>query len=76
MSRTGLRRRVALVAGDLTVSLSPTNVIALYAQVTYYMGTVGGGMWKTTDGGVSWNNMREPQNKLAHQPPSEHNPIP
>lgn len=59
--------------------------------LTYYMGTVEGGLWKTTDGGVTWNNMtdaaanargqatgklREPQDKLALQPLSEHNPIP
>ncbi len=58
--------------------------------LTYYMGTVGRGMWKATDEGVAWNNMtdgaanargkargqlREPQNKLALQPLSEHNPI-
>ncbi len=55
------------------------------------MGTVGGGRWKTTDGGVTWNSttdgaanargqargqLREPQNKLALQRLSEHNPIP
>jgi photosystem II stability/assembly factor-like uncharacterized protein len=26
---------------------------------TYYMGTTGGGVWKTTDGGVSWNNVSD-----------------
>jgi photosystem II stability/assembly factor-like uncharacterized protein len=24
---------------------------------TYYMGTVGGGMWKTTDAGITWNSI-------------------
>jgi len=26
---------------------------------TYYMGTTGGGVWKTTDGGVTWNNISD-----------------
>ncbi len=26
---------------------------------TYYMGTTGGGLWKTTDGGVSWKNISD-----------------
>jgi len=27
--------------------------------MTYYMGTVGGGMWKTEDAGISWNNISD-----------------
>ena len=27
--------------------------------LTYYMGSVGGGVWKTTDGGVSWANITD-----------------
>jgi photosystem II stability/assembly factor-like uncharacterized protein len=27
--------------------------------MTYYMGTVGGGIWKTTDDGISWNNISD-----------------
>ena len=27
--------------------------------LTYYMGTTGGGVWKTTDAGVSWNNISD-----------------
>lgn len=26
---------------------------------TYYMGTTGGGVWKTTDAGISWNNISD-----------------
>ena len=26
---------------------------------TYYMGTTGGGVWKTTDGGNTWNNVSD-----------------
>ena len=26
---------------------------------TYYMGTTGGGVWKTTDGGDSWKNITD-----------------
>jgi len=28
-------------------------------NVTYYMGTTGGGMWKTTDAGQHWNNISD-----------------
>ena len=28
---------------------------------TYYMGTVGGGVWKTTDAGTTWNNVTDGQ---------------
>ncbi|MGC1516740.1 MAG: glycosyl hydrolase, partial [Maribacter sp.] len=27
--------------------------------MTYYMGTVGGGIWKTTDDGITWNNISD-----------------
>ncbi|MFT5149449.1 MAG: photosystem II stability/assembly factor-like uncharacterized protein [Flavobacteriales bacterium] len=27
--------------------------------LTYYMGTTGGGLWKTTDAGTSWNNISD-----------------
>ena len=26
---------------------------------TYYMGTTGGGVWKTTDGGITWRNVSD-----------------
>jgi hypothetical protein len=26
---------------------------------TYYQGTTGGGVWKTTDGGTSWQNISD-----------------
>ena len=26
-------------------------------EFTFYMGTSGGGLWKTIDGGLSWNNI-------------------
>ncbi len=28
-------------------------------RFTYYMGTVGGGVWKTTDAGITWNNISD-----------------
>ena len=28
-------------------------------QFTFYMGTTGGGLWKTTDGGLSWKNISD-----------------
>ena len=28
---------------------------------TYYMGTVGGGVWKTTDAGITWLNVTDGQ---------------
>ena len=39
--------RVVAVAGD------PVN------KSTFYFGSTGGGVWKTTDGGVSWNNVSD-----------------
>ena len=27
--------------------------------LTYYMGSTGGGVWKTTDGGITWNNISD-----------------
>jgi len=27
--------------------------------MTYYMGSTGGGLWKTTDAGVSWKNISD-----------------
>ncbi len=29
--------------------------------MTYYMGTVGGGVWKTTDAGITWDNVSDGQ---------------
>ena len=28
-------------------------------QFTFYMGTTGGGLWKTTDGGLNWGNISD-----------------
>ncbi len=33
--------------------------------LTYYMGTVGGGVWKTADAGVSWQNISDGQFKTS-----------
>ena len=32
---------------------------------TYYMGTTGGGLWKTTDMGITWNNISDGFFKLG-----------
>jgi hypothetical protein len=34
--------------------------------LTYYMGTVGGGVWKTEDAGVSWQNISDGQFKTSY----------
>ena len=38
-------------------SVTATGVIG--DPLTYYMGTTGGGLWKTTDGGQRWNNISD-----------------
>ena len=38
-------------------SVSATGVIG--DPLTYYMGTTGGGLWKTTDGGQRWDNISD-----------------
>ena len=38
-------------------SVASTGVIG--QPMTYYMGTVGGGIWKTTDDGITWNNISD-----------------
>ncbi|WP_226637911.1 WD40/YVTN/BNR-like repeat-containing protein [Novosphingobium profundi] len=35
------------------------------APLVYYMGTTGGGVWKTTDGGHTWNNVSDGQIKVG-----------
>ncbi|WP_339841421.1 glycosyl hydrolase [uncultured Maribacter sp.] len=38
-------------------SVASTGVVG--EPMTYYMGTVGGGIWKTTDDGITWNNISD-----------------
>ena len=38
-------------------SVASTGVVG--EPMTYYMGTVGGGIWKTTDDGLSWKNISD-----------------
>src|SRR6185312_7546325 len=38
-------------------SVTATGVIG--DPLTYYMGTTGGGVWKTTDAGVNWSNISD-----------------
>ena len=38
-------------------SVASTGVVG--QPMTYYMGTVGGGVWKTTDDGITWNNISD-----------------
>ncbi|MDO9373168.1 MAG: hypothetical protein Q7T76_02060 [Ferruginibacter sp.] len=44
-------------------SVAATGVVG--NPLTYYMGTVGGGVWKTMDAGVSWQNMTDGQLKTS-----------
>ncbi len=40
-------------------------------QRTFYMGTTGGGVWKTTDGGASWRNVSDRvQEEKPYAPPT------
>lgn len=34
-------------------------------MLTFYMGSTGGGIWKTTDGGISWDNISDGQLKTG-----------
>ena len=45
-------RNTGLFGGERSVTVQGVTNDPL----TYYMGTVGGGMWKTMHGGVIWNN--------------------
>ncbi len=36
---------------------SNTATGVLNNSATYYMGTTGGGLWKTDNSGISWNNI-------------------
>ena len=38
-------------------SVASTGVVG--QPMTYYMGTVGGGIWKTVDDGITWNNVSD-----------------
>jgi len=38
-------------------SVASTGVVG--QPMTYYMGTVGGGIWKTTDDGITWKNISD-----------------
>ena len=40
-------------------SVASTGVVG--DPLTYYMGTVGGGVWKTTDAGTTWQNVTDGQ---------------
>lgn len=40
-------------------SVASTGVVG--DPLTYYMGTVGGGVWKTTDAGTTWSNITDGQ---------------
>ena len=40
-------------------SVASTGVVG--DPLTYYMGTVGGGVWKTTDAGTTWRNVSDGQ---------------
>ncbi|MBI3933018.1 MAG: glycosyl hydrolase [Acidobacteria bacterium] len=37
---------------------------------TFYMGTTGGGVWKTTDGGLTWRNVTDRVREEKPQPPA------
>ena len=69
-----LRRALPFgVGGDKWISLGPTNgagrVTAVAPHPTQsgvvYVGTAGGGVWKTTDGGTSWIPLTDGLNDLS-----------
>ena len=45
--------------GPLRGGRSVTATGVVQNQLTYYMGTAGGGVWKTEDAGQSWNNISD-----------------
>jgi len=45
--------------GPLRGGRSVTATGVVQNQLTYYMGTTGGGVWKTEDAGQSWNNISD-----------------
>ncbi len=47
VSRPFRAARVVAVTGD------PRN------RLTFYMGSTGGGVWKTSDGGISWRDVSD-----------------
>jgi len=44
-------------------SVTSTGVVG--QPMTYYMGTTGGGIWKTTDDGITWKNVSDGQLKTG-----------
>ncbi len=44
---------------------SVTSCGVINDPMTYYMGTTGGGIWKTNDGGLSWKNISDGQLKTG-----------
>lgn len=44
-------------------SVASTGVVS--DPLTYYMGTTGGGIWKTTDAGINWENISDGQLKTG-----------
>lgn len=45
--------------GPLRGGRSVTATGVVQNQLTYYMGTTGGGVWKTEDAGQTWNNISD-----------------
>jgi len=42
---------------------------------TYYMGTTGGGVWKTSDAGISWRNISDLVRELEHSNAPRSSPL-
>jgi photosystem II stability/assembly factor-like uncharacterized protein len=68
-----LRPKPAAVPGTTFVSLGPTNLAGRISAIaphpttigTVYLGAADGGLWKTTNGGVSWTPLTDFINDLS-----------
>ncbi len=53
--------------GRIDLAIAPTNINTIYAQVGSAAGPVMLGVWRSTDGGASWNQMSGDQSAYGNQ---------